>query len=86
MSDIEKAILLVNKAVKILEREMRQENKAGNLPTGPEPASGVRGVSFEKRTGRWCARAWVNGKTRWLGTFDTKEGAENAVKLVKSAQ
>lgn len=33
--------------------------------------SGYKGVSFDKRTGKWDARIGLNGKRRHLGYFDT---------------
>ena len=37
--------------------------------------SGFKGVNFVKRSGRWQANITVDGKARYLGTFDTKEEA-----------
>lgn len=39
--------------------------------------SGIRGVYQNKRTGRWAAQITFQGKTRYLGSFDSlKEAAE----------
>lgn len=38
-------------------------------------SSGLLGVQFFKRTGRWRTQIWVNGKSSFLGYFDTKEQA-----------
>lgn len=37
--------------------------------------SGFKGVSQRKDTGKWSARAKVNGEYKSLGSFDTKEEA-----------
>ena len=34
-------------------------------------SSGVRGVYKNKRTGRWCAQITFQGKTKYLGSFET---------------
>lgn len=34
--------------------------------------SGFKGVSFHKKTGKWLARIGLNGKSIYLGYFDTK--------------
>lgn len=40
--------------------------------------SGFKGVSFDKSRGRWDARIRAEGKTRYLGRFDTAEAAKAA--------
>lgn len=40
--------------------------------------SGFKGVSCFKRTGRWHARIWANGKCHHLGYYDTPEDAAHA--------
>ncbi|MCI8543785.1 AP2/ERF family transcription factor [Acetatifactor aquisgranensis] len=43
--------------------------------------SGIRGVYQNKRTGRWAAQITFQGKTRYLGSFDSlKEAAEARAK------
>lgn len=37
--------------------------------------SGVAGVYFDKERSRWAANIIVNGKRKFLGRFETKEGA-----------
>ncbi|HEV8525455.1 MAG TPA: NUMOD4 domain-containing protein [Terriglobales bacterium] len=37
-----------------------------------------KGISYDKRSGKWRARIQVNGKTTWLGRFDTPEDARDA--------
>lgn len=41
--------------------------------------SGLRGVSFHKRSGRWQAYSTLNRRRQYLGQFDTKEEAGRAV-------
>jgi hypothetical protein len=78
MTKLDRAIAALEKANKLLQ-EVKAEQNAGVKWRGIQPASGVRGVTYEKRTGRWCARAWVNGRIKWIGTFDTIEQAKQAV-------
>ena len=40
--------------------------------------SGIKGVSFDKRRGKWCAYITVRGKTRALGRFGTLAEAAEA--------
>jgi hypothetical protein len=40
--------------------------------------SGVKGVSYDKQSGKWAANIGINGKNHWLGRFDTKELAAAA--------
>lgn len=40
--------------------------------------SGVRGVYRNKRTGRWAAQITFQGRTRYLGSFDSLEEAARA--------
>ena len=40
--------------------------------------SGVRGVYKSKKTGRWCAQITFQGKTRYLGSFETLREAKLA--------
>lgn len=40
--------------------------------------SGLKGVSWEKRAGRWKSEISINGRKRWLGYFDSPEAAHDA--------
>ena len=40
--------------------------------------SGYRGVSLDRRTGKWQAHIWSNGKRIYLGRFDTALAAGEA--------
>jgi hypothetical protein len=49
-----------------------------------ENSSKYRGVSYSKRDNKWGANAWVNGKQKWLGSFDSEEDAFSSVKQFKN--
>lgn len=44
-----------------------------------------KGVTYEKRTGKWGARIKVGGKLKWLGTFDSMADAADAVAVAKQS-
>lgn len=46
--------------------------------------SGVRGVDFDKRRGKWAARIHVRGKTHYLGRFASKPDAVAARQAAES--
>lgn len=46
--------------------------------------SGARGVYWDGRTGKWCARVTHHGKTHWLGRFPTLEAAARAAKAKRN--
>lgn len=52
------------------------QNRAGAQRNS---SSGVRGVSRNKKTGRWCARLTHNGKRIHVGYFDDLDEADRAV-------
>lgn len=39
---------------------------------------GLKGVSWESRSGRWRAEITLNGKKKWLGLFDSPQEAHEA--------
>lgn len=41
-----------------------------------DSVSAVKGVYFEKRTARYSARIYINGKRKWLGSFATAKEAD----------
>ena len=41
-------------------------------------SSGIRGVYQSKKTGKWCAQITFQGKTRYLGSYDTLMEAARA--------
>jgi len=51
-----------------------------NMNKGAQSNSvtGIKGVSFDKRTGKFHAKITVNGSQKFLGYFKTKEQAEAA--------
>jgi hypothetical protein len=75
---LDRAVDLMNKAMQLL-AEVRAEQAGEEKWKGIPPASGCRGVAFEKRTGKWTARAWDGKKMRWIGTFASFEDAKSAV-------
>lgn len=56
-----------------------------NMPVRKDSASGIQGVSLDKRSGRWIARIKHNGSTICLGTFSTKERARDCRESIKTA-
>ena len=51
-----------------------------NKPAASKNASGFKGVSLYKKTGKWVAYIGTNGKNKNLGYFDTPEAAHEAYK------
>lgn len=49
-----------------------------NLPLSPLNSSGVTGVHWDKRSGRWMATIRADGKTKYLGKFKQKDDAASA--------
>lgn len=74
MDKITKAMKLMAKAMDLLE-QARDEQPVVRLDKGPKPSSGEKGVVQDKRTGKWGARIWRDGKSIWLGTFETRDEA-----------
>lgn len=58
----------------LVTNKQNQENRGTNRNN----TSGVRGVSWCKRTNRWYGRVWDHGKTIRLGYFDTIAEAQAA--------
>lgn len=75
---LDRVVDLLNRAMQLL-AEVRAERAGDGKPKGIAPASGCRGVAFEKRTGKWTARAWDGKKMRWIGTFASFDEAKAAV-------
>ena len=59
-------------------REANFNENVRNIRTPKHNTSGVKGVGFCKKTGRWTCWIWVNNKKIWLGRHDTKEAAAMA--------
>ena len=51
-----------------------------NQPMRRDNTSGVRGVSWDKRAGKWKAQASIKGKDTYLGYFTCKIEAARAVR------
>lgn len=43
-----------------------------------DSSSGLKGVVWESRSGRWRSEIQLHGKKKWLGYFDTPEAAHAA--------
>lgn len=58
--------------LRIVERQQNQQNRRGG---NRGSTSQYRGVTYDKRTGRWMATCTVNGHSHWLGRHGTEEQA-----------
>jgi len=61
-----------------------RQNKQ-NIATPKSNTSGFMGVSFHKKSGKWAANIKINGKSKYLGLFDTPELASSAYKSAKKS-
>ncbi len=59
-------------------REATRSQNMANLGALSNSKSGIRGVHYFKRTGRWVSSIRANGKTVHLGYFATAEAASLA--------
>lgn len=59
-------------------REASYSENAGNMATRPSNTSGYKGVFFRKESPRPFAQIMVDGRSIYLGTFDTPEDAAMA--------
>lgn len=66
-------------------REATPSQNAANRTIRNDNTSGFKGVSYKKQTGRWVARAHINGKAIHIGYFDSAEEAAHAY-LAKSTE
>ncbi|MDQ6590070.1 MULTISPECIES: HNH endonuclease [Enterobacter cloacae complex] len=65
---------------------LRAANRAQNGQNSnmrSDNASGVKGVSWDKRINKWVARCTCNGHENWIGSFENKECAIEAVRLFR---
>lgn len=53
----------------------RKQNSANTRPRG---SSGLKGAVFNRFRGHWQSYITINGKSKWLGRFDTAEDAHAA--------
>lgn len=56
-------------------REATNSQNTCNRNVRSNSETGIKGVTQDKRTGRWRAHIGLNGKRIWLGYFSTKEEA-----------
>lgn len=72
----------------------KQDNRIENLRSATaeqnthnarakQSASGVKGITFDRRVSRWTARLRYEGKRKHLGNFCTKELAQEFVELAR---
>jgi len=73
-----------NDRIENLRLATRQQQQ-WNVPVTKTNTSGVKGVSFYKRTGKWRAYIRVNNKHKSLGYFNTCEQAAEAYKQASLA-
>lgn len=59
-------------------REATKQQNAANSKIRSDNTSGFKGVTFNRRVGRWVAQIHVNGKGIGLGYFAAKEDAARA--------
>ncbi len=59
-------------------REATNAQNAANSPRRKDNTSGFKGVRPARTAGKWWANIYVNGKIKYLGTFDTPEAAHEA--------
>ena len=86
MKKLERAMRALEKATKLVAEAMQEQaeaERAGPKRNGVQPASGARGVVIDKRTGRYGARAWINKRSVWVGTYDTALEAKVAVEMAE---
>lgn len=61
-----------------LRESSNQENNCNKFLTKSNK-SGVKGVSWHKKANKWSAEVWSDYKKYYLGLFENKSEAENAV-------
>jgi hypothetical protein len=59
-------------------REATASQNRFNMPAYVTNTSGCKGVNFHTTSGKWQARAYIEGKRHFLGAFNTKEEAVTA--------
>lgn len=66
-------------------REATQTQQNANTRLRKNNTSGYRGVKWHKGCQKWNANIQVNGKSRYLGLFDSKEDAYAAYAVAAKA-
>ena len=61
-----------------------RDEQMQNLPHRTDGVSKYRGVSFDKRRGKWKAEVQVGKKRQWLGYFITEEAAAEAARETRA--
>jgi hypothetical protein len=61
----------------------RSQNNANKGKRRSDNTSGVTGVYFDKKVKKFKARIWINGKSKWVGQFDSIEEADSAMKKAR---
>lgn len=61
-------------------REANSSQNEMNKPKTSRNTSGVKGVSFHKRSGKWIAQLTKDGEYHYLGLYETLELAEEVVR------
>lgn len=59
-------------------REALNEQNSRNVKMHCDNQSGYKGVFLNKRTGKWVSKIHLNGKSIWVGTFNSPEDAHAA--------
>lgn len=59
-------------------REATAQQNGWNKRISSHNTSGIRGVSLDKKTGKWVATIYVGWRPKRLGKFPTKEAAAEA--------
>src|SRR5690606_20318080 len=68
--------------LRIVTRKQNGEHRAGANKNNR--SSGVRGVSWNKRSGRWQVRVGHAGCLHWGGYFDTLDAAAEAARALRN--
>lgn len=58
--------------------KMRRGSIAHGTKIRTDNSSGVKGIGFHKRSGKWVARIYVDGAPIYLGSYDKLENAAKA--------
>jgi len=65
-------------------REATNQENCRNQRKPKNNTTGMKGVSFSKRNGKYCASIGIDGKAVWLGYFATAEDAQKAYAMAAS--
>jgi len=65
-------------------RDTSKAQNAWNSKLHKNNSSGIRGVSWNKQTGKWKAEIRANGQCYFLGRFSTLESAKKAIDLARN--